>query len=507
MAGKCARSLVVAVGLSAAVLAPRAARADEAAERIALDTRRLEAQELVKRADQKQPNGDEALYLKAAEIYESAYRTYCGRSGPANRFVPDARICEELVYNAARAFRAGNERAKTIGLYRVLIADDERTRAHSPLAEKTMYQLGAEYHALTMFEQAADWYERFATLHPQAQDADAALKNAVILRLGLAQDEQAITDANTYVKNYAAKRPAEAATVMFALAAYHEERGAWERARTVLTSSMSLIDRAAVDIALQSHVLLARVLTHGPTPALANDEYAKARAFWKDPERAQEALRHAYPSEDEGTRDRRLAKCLNAVGEAMFAEADARRIAEVEPLKVPVFTDAGNAAGIQAHVQNKLRPWFEKKKKAIEGAEAGFVRILDLKPVAPPRWIIASGGTVGTMWGSLADDLRGLPVPAAFRNDRILRKAYLDALEDLGGSIRAQHAKPAMMKCLDLSVKLQFQDAGTGVCERWLTKNYKDEFHVVDEIVPVLRKSGAPVDMAPFTYEGASLRH
>ena len=38
------------------------------------------------------------------------------------------------------------------------------------------------------------------------------------------------------------------------------------------------------------------------------------------------------------------------------------------------------------------------------------------------------------------------------------------------------------MKCLQLSVKVQYFDHYSRACEVWLAKNYKAEYHVVDEL-------------------------
>jgi hypothetical protein len=54
-------------------------------------------------------------------------------------------VCDELAYNAAGAFRAAGDRPKTIGMYRMLVVDHDRSRTSSALAARAMHQLGAEY--------------------------------------------------------------------------------------------------------------------------------------------------------------------------------------------------------------------------------------------------------------------------------------------------------------------------------------------------------------------------
>jgi hypothetical protein len=43
-------------------------------------------------------------------------------------------------------------------------------------------------------------------------------------------------------------------------------------------------------------------------------------------------------------------------------------------------------------------------------------------------------------------------------------------------------AKPALVACLDYSVKYQYFDQYSRACEVWLAKNYRSEYHVVDEL-------------------------
>src|SRR5262249_43250832 len=55
-----------------------------------------------------------------------------------------------------------------------------------------------------------------------------------------------------------------------------------------------------------------------------------------------------------------------------------------------------------------------------------------------------------------------------------------------------EKAKPALKRCLDQSVKFQYFDQYSRDCETWLGKNYKSEYHIVDELrgAPTLSNSG-----------------
>ena len=65
-------------------------------------------------------------------------------------------------------------------------------------------------------------------------------------------------------------------------------------------------------------------------------------------------------------------------------------------------------------------------------------------------------------------------------------------------------AKPALVACLDYSLKYQYFDQFSRDCEVWLAKNYKKEYHVVDELrgAPTLSNNGADEAVPPLTVNG-----
>jgi hypothetical protein len=143
---------------------------------------------------------------------------------------------------------------------------------------------------------------------------------------------------------------------------------------------------------------------------------------------------------------------------------------------------------------------------AIEKVEPEYAKILELKPVsfkatAPPRWVIAAGSRAGLMWGDFVDDFRRSPIPAAWLKTE-LEQIYTRGIDEASEPYKVRHAKPALKKCLDLSVEFQFFDEHSRACEVWLAKNYKGEYHVVDELrgAPTLPSSGASDRAPPVAY-------
>jgi hypothetical protein len=319
----------------------------------------------------------------------------------------------------------------------------------------------------------------------------------VVLRLGLGEDAKATEDAALYLKTYGATRPLQAAAMTLALATHHVEREEWERARAVLTRSAAALDRGSLDVRVQALALSARIHLHDHAPARARDDYARVRALWSAPRAAEASLRSARPGEPEGAANRRVGLALNAVGEATFVAAEERRVAEVQVLKVPAYAGARDRASVLAHVQTKVRPWFEAKQRAIEGVELALAAILDIKPMPPPKWVIHAAATVAFMWGDFADELRRVPIPEAWQKDRALYAAYYAAADDMIGALKSARARPAARKCVDLGAKLWFFDPKTRACEAWLAAN-DPSFHPIDELTPPLRSGPRFAEARPF---------
>ncbi len=473
--------------------------------KIQVDILRLKAEQLVVKADKQGGKEALALYEKGGTAYFEMFRKYC-KEPVANNQPPQAERCDEIAYNAARAFQAARLVAKAITVRRELLAYDDKQGNKSSLAKKATYEIGGNYQAIAVYDLAADWFERYAKADPKAPDADKALSDAVILRLGLGQEDQAIADAATFTKNYGGAKPAQTASIAFAIGAHYAEKEEWDKAQKALTGSMGVISKAAPDVQVQAHATLGRVYMKGSKAGanLAKGEYAKVRGLWSDAAKAEAAIRAAYPTEDDGAKDRRLAKALNAVGEAFFFAAEERRQAEVDSLKFPVYTGPGDKAAVLKHIQTKVTDWYGKKKAAIEKVEPEYIKILELKPVPPPKWVIAAGSRAGLMWGDFVDDFRRAPIPAAWKTDAELRGVYTDALDGASEPFKVRNAKPALKKCLDLSVKHQYFDEFSRNCEVWLAKNYKSEYHVVDELrgAPTLANSGLDEKAPPVLTDG-----
>ncbi|MBL8742776.1 MAG: hypothetical protein JNK04_16825 [Myxococcales bacterium] len=94
-------------------VAAQFAESCDAFRRIARDVRRFEAERLVARADRGAPDEPAPLYEKAGDIYRALFAEACLPNQKSN-----GTRCDELLFNAYRAFRAARAREKSEEAYR-----------------------------------------------------------------------------------------------------------------------------------------------------------------------------------------------------------------------------------------------------------------------------------------------------------------------------------------------------------------------------------------------------
>ena len=444
--------------------------------KIQCDIHRLKAQKTVELADR---GGVQALrlYEQAGNDYIQIWRTYGDE--PLKQRQPV--LCEkldEVVYNAAKAFSAGRLLAKAIQA-RLILIKPENNMDKTEYAKKAVYEIGLNYQAIAVYDEAANWYEKYAKDNPKGEKAADALKDATLLRLGLGQEEEAIKDGEAYNKQFGNTKAATSAAIAFGIGAHYAENENWDKAKSRLSGAMNLIEKSATfDVVVQAHGLLARTYASLKRAKDARAEYAKVQKYWSDAKAAESKIM-SLPDEDEAGKIRRLGRALTAVGEAYFYFAEEKR-EDVEKIKFPDYKGPGKKDDVLKHIKGPVMDWIKKKRPAIEAAQAEYIKIVQLQPVPPPRWVIAAGSQVGGLWGNFVREFRAAPIPNEIKKDTELRNAYYGGLDEASEPDKLK-AKGAFETCLGYSVKYQFFDEYSRKCELWLSKTYKNEYHAIDE--------------------------
>lgn len=476
--------------------------------RIQRDIERLQAEELIKKADKTGGAESYKMYERGAQLYLDMWKKYSEAACEAKQTAGCERA-EEILYNAARAFQAARLIAKSIAVRKILI-DPKYNLNNTELAKKSVYEIGGNYQAIAVYDEAASWYERYAAQNPKADKSPEALSDAVALRLGLGQEDQAIKDADLFNKNFGTSKPAQTAAIAFAIGVHYTEKEDWGEARKRLTSAMKQIDRnATVDVQIQAHAMLGRVYVKLNSISNATTEYNKVRGLWKDPAATVKKIQ-----ETSGGDDRKVGKALTAVGEALFYFAEQQR-KEVDKIRFPEYKGQGTREDVLKHVKTKVLEWMKKKRPAIEQVSAEYKKIVDLQPAPPPRWVIAAGSRVGQMWGKFVAEFRAAPIPKEWKGHGVVPGAGDLTYDELRGEYYAKldeasepqklTAKSAFKTCLDYSVKFQYFDEYSRKCEEWLSKNYGAEYHLIDEFrgSPSRVNSGLNEQTQPINLDGS----
>lgn len=444
--------------------------------RIQCDVQRLRAEKTVEVADQ---GGPDALtkYKQGGDAYIELWRTYGEEQLSAGGESQCGKM-EEILYNAAQSYQAGRLLAKSISVRQILL-NPKYGLEDTDVAQRSIYQLGRNYQAIAVYDVAARYLTRYASATKyRGEDADKAVSDAVVLYLGLGDDERAIEAADAFNRNYGRRKPAQAAQIAFAVAAHYAEQEEWSQVTKKLSgSSMSLIDRnATLDVKVQAHALLAKAYGKTRVDRRAKTEYGKVVNAWKDPKKASEAI---SKEGDAASSQRRLGRALTAVGEAQFYFAEKKRDV-VKNVKFPNYKGPGTVKAVTDHINKKVASWVTKKKPLVVDATKEYNKVVNLQPLPPPRWVIASGARVGEMWSTFVKEFRAAPIPDFMKRDYELRTAYYNGLDSKSEPLK-QIAKQAYMTCLDYSVEYQYFDEFSRECEKWLAEEYKAEFHLIDE--------------------------
>ncbi len=315
------------------------------------DILRLHAEQQVKEGENGGADGldGSAAYEAGAVSYLQIWERY-GRA-QCEAKSPECQRMEEILYNAARAYQGARKIHEAIAVRKVML-EPRYNLDNTELAKKASYEIGGSYQAMAFYEEAASWYEIYARKSPKSDRAPEALKDALVLRLGLDQLAQAEVDGDLFSKNYGSMKPRDTANIAFAIADHVLDRGDREGARRRLEASMAMIDKnGTIDVQIQVHAMLGRVFVLLDKQPKAAVEYGKVRALYRDPVGVIKKIREVYGHSE----DRPIARALTAVGEAMFFFAEEKRRA-ADAIPLPIYTGTGQRDDVAAYVSGPWRP-------------------------------------------------------------------------------------------------------------------------------------------------------
>lgn len=417
----------------------------------------------------------EQRWVESAEIYVSIAREHreCGR-------------LDEVLYNAAIAYEAARLLGRAIRVRIILI----QNFPESEYARRAIYLVGANYHALAIYNQAAEWYERFAREYPGEDGSECtneqreagtcaiaheALQNAVFFRLGLGQVDEAVSDAELFERNYRRRMPRETSQVMFSLGSIYERQSDWNRVFGHYRGWLRSYGRQA----LPHEVIRANVQMGRAKWEL--DDKSGARSYFESAVRAwsRNAGEQIAGLRDVSDADRELylVRAKDATSEALFYLGE-YEYAEFRMIRFPRFRGGRSLQRVQRWAENDFAQWLQQKREALVEAEQAYNRIAELQI---PQWEIAAAARIGEMYRSFMDQIRGAPIPEEIENDDELYGIYVDALENAARPLQ-QQAMDKFEFCLTTATRVRWFNNFSSQCEQELNQLDRARYPMAAEL-------------------------
>lgn len=334
------------------------------------------------------------------------------------------------------------------------LLDPQFRLQNTELAKKTLRDEGLVQQALTEYAKAATLYEAFAEAAPKDEHAPEALLDAVVLRLGLHDQQRAEQNATQWQKRYATKSLENHAKLVVAMAESKRDAGASPRElEAYLSTNRAVVAKAQSEHQPAVDVMLGTAIAARGDLAAARPHFERAAAFEVLP------LFKRLQTEAQPIADRRLAKALIGIADAHLWLADRARD---EVMKLTLRKSAPDSV--------------MKKRDAVTAAERQYAKVLAMQPVPPPIATVEAAARVARMRGQL------------------WAQAHLAFGPETADLLLAE-AKAAYKTCVDLGAKFQAQTPASAGCAKWLERHYPKEHPALAEIMPRAKWSNARFPM------------
>ncbi len=403
---------------------------------------------------------------------------------------------DEVLYNAAIHFEAARLLGRAIQVRNVLI---DRF-PESDYAKRAIYLVGANFHALAFYEQAANYYERFARSFPGEDGEDCsqsdrdngtcaiaheALQDAVFFRIGLGDEEKAQEDARLFERNYKRKYPRETAQVVYSIGSIYERREDWRPLAVHYRNFLRQYRRSGLPHHIvRANTLLGRAHAKMNDPRDAHRNFTSAVRAWQD---APEAI-NRLDNVSDGDKVLYLKEALDAAAEAYFNLAEIK-YEEFEQVRFPRYSGGRSMERVNRWAQNEFKEWVERKMAALRAAEEEYNKIAALSvtvreglpPLTSPPWMIAAAARIGQMYRKFVDAFREAPVPEEIDNDPELRDIYVGALDEQSEPLQRQ-AIDKFEFCLRTATNVRWFNEWSRTCESELNVLNPREYPLAAEL-------------------------
>ncbi|MFK7987429.1 MAG: tetratricopeptide repeat protein [Sandaracinaceae bacterium] len=394
---------------------------------------------------------------------------------------------DRLLFNAASYFERANLVGRAIRVRAVLIEQ----YPDGALAARALHANALSYHAIALYEQAADHYERYAAMAGRCTseagltacpDGAEGLRDAVLFRLSLGQTEAAQADVRRLERAHRGTHPTLVAEAVFAMgrvAPVADDAAA--QARHYRGFLRRFGEQATPSQRAQALLIVGRGhLSAGQRP--------RALETFREVVALRESGEASLSSRPEGEAARERVLLRDAVSEAHFELAEALR-ERYDALAFPSLRGSASVDRVNRWASEALRPWVLEKMALLEDAAAAYREVGRL---GMPRWQIAAASRQGDMVMDLVEQVRESPVPTSIARDPELLQAYLDALDDVAAPYEAV-AIAGYERCLQTATRARWFDARSRRCEEALHELDSARFPMASELrgAPTYRPASA----------------
>jgi hypothetical protein len=456
--------------------------------------------------------------------------------------------CDErgdvYLYNAALNYQKASKikRAMDIRQDRILKRDGWRSKETYRM---TMYDLAEDYRRIAVYGRAAEWYEKYAgadvnttkllelagskiesekAAHPEKyagkkndevakeyteEQRASALANAVVLRLGLGDEAEAIKDSETFDKRFGAKRKEQARQIFLAIGEHYVEQGDWKKGLERLEKFIKAYPDARLDEKLRTRALAGRASKALKQGANADKYFGEIREGWgKARDKQRDEIESAAKANPNNSKIRQNA--YSAVAEAYLHFAD-KDYEKANAVKFEPYKGGGDDKSWEAYFKDKFAPYIKKRIDANLPAYTAYQRVFCLGEEVSPekgctrewkdtgetfasKFVVEAASKAGDLYADTYDKARNAPLGNALtelpgdstnikKEKGILRSLFFRKLDQVAEPIKTP-ARTAFKECLEVSTQAKFFDAYSERCEKWLAKVYKNEYRTLEEKRP-----------------------
>ncbi len=237
--------------------------------------------------------------------------------------------------------------------------------------------------------------------------------------------------------------------------------------------------RGGIDYRVQVYALNGHAQSMMGQAAAGERSYRRVISLWGRPRKMARSIRQTSKTAEEG--DARVARAMDAFGEALFVVADKGR-ERVDNIALPYYGGTSEPAELQRYLDKEVGGWLRARDRAIKRVEHNYQKVAMLKPETPGRWLVAATARMAALHARTGYELRTVLAPAEWDGEgdsphrdargkvlsyQQLREAHQQRIEALAKPAE-EKARELYARCVSLAAEHHVSNAFSESCSAWL---------------------------------------